>query len=416
MHTSLDKPKVEECLSKRENFRKSYVLLAFALYILLDGIFRVSSLPQFNNFDFLKFSPLKVPHRSWVYWNEREFLTSPDKNPPDTALLGSSLMMAALHGGDAVYLEQPQNVAFHHKSKLLADLLTAAAGKPESNFAFALGGEMVSDACILFEHMLKEKGAPQRVIYGIAPRDFMDSALPSVASTEIYRYMSHVSDLSDLEMKARTSPSEKIEYWLGKLSFIAGHKEDFIYIQQRWAKALTEKLLPYKDLDMVKTPLHIRRQAFSELPEDSGANEVLTCPPRVAQEAYEDNLAEYRYRYRKINWKQFDDQLSYLERMLSRARQTGVSVILVNMPLTSDNLAIMPENFYNRYLEKVTTLAERYQAKVLDLNNSQLFPRCYFADSVHLNMRGGKHFFEVLAERLFRSSDPQTKAIMIKQP
>lgn len=155
MHTSLDKPKVEECLSKRENFRKSYVLLAFALYILLDGIFRLSSLPQFNNFDFLKFSPLKVPHRSWVYWNEREFLTSPDKNPPDTALLGSSLMMAALHGGDAVYLEQPQNVAFHHKSKLLADLLTAAAGKPESNFAFALGGEMVSDACILFEHMLK---------------------------------------------------------------------------------------------------------------------------------------------------------------------------------------------------------------------------------------------------------------------
>ena len=414
MHTSLDKPKVEEHLSKRENFLKSYVLLAFVSYIFLDCLFRLVSMPQFDNLDFLKFSPLKVPHRSWVYWNEREFLTSPDKNPPDTALLGSSLMMAALHGGDAVYLGKPQNVAFHHKSRLLADLLSAASGKPESNFAFALGGEMVSDACILFEHMLKERGTPQRVIYGIAPRDFMDSALPSVASTEIYRYMSHISNLADLEMKARTSPSEKIEYWLSKLSFIAGHKEDFIYIQQRWAKALTEKVLPYKDLDMVKTPLHVRRQAFSELPEDSGANEVLVCPPQVKQEPYEDNLAEYRYRYRKINWKQFNDQLSYLERLLSRAKQAGVSVILVNMPLTEDNLSIMPDNFYTSYLEKVTTLAERYQARVLDLNKAQLFPRSCFADSVHLNMRGGKHFFEVLAERLF--SDPQTKAIMIKQP
>lgn len=416
MHTSLDKPKVEEHLSKRENFLKSYVLLAFVFYIFLDCLFRLVSMPQFDNLDFLNFSPLKVPHRSWVYWNEREFLTSPDKNPPDTALLGSSLMMAALHGGDAVYLGKPQNVAFHHKSRLLADLFSAASGKTESNFAFALGGEMVSDACILFEHMLKERGTPQRVIYGIAPRDFMDSALPSVASTEIYRYMSHISDLADLEMKARTSPAEKIEYWLSKLSFIAGHKEDFIYIQQRWAKALTEKVLPYKDLDMVKTPLHVRRQAFSELPEDSGANEVLVCPPQVKQEAYEDNLAEYRYRYRKINWKQFNDQLSYLERLLSRAKQAGVSVILVNMPLTEDNLSIMPANFYTSYLEKVTTLAERYQARVLDLNKAQLFPRSYFADSVHLNMRGGKHFFEVLTESLFRFSAPQTKAIMIKQP
>lgn len=374
-----------------KQFASSYVLLAFALYLVLDTTLR------FMPAEALKFSPLKVSHRSWVYWNMREFLQEPKS--PDTAIFGSSLMMAALHGGDAVYLDQPQNVCFHHKSKLFKDLM-AAQGIKEDNFAFALGGQMVSDAYVLFDNMVNNNRAPKRLIYGIAPRDFMDAALPSVASTEIYKYVSRMDDLSDIDMKARPSLGEKVEFAFNKASYIYGHREDFLYVQNRWAKELCKKLLGYKEMDLVKTIVHIRRQAFLELPEDSGPNEAMVCPPSMQAEPFTDNLNEYRFRYRKINWKQFNDQLSYLERLLALGQEKNVSIILVNMPLTTDNIALMPPGFYANYLEKVERMAASHKASVIDLNNPQLFPTTYFADSVHLNTRGGKHFFEVLAEKL----------------
>ena len=51
--------------------------------------------------------------------------------------MGSSLMMAALHNGDATYLKIPQNVAFHHRSAYLEALLSDKTKSPISTFAFA---------------------------------------------------------------------------------------------------------------------------------------------------------------------------------------------------------------------------------------------------------------------------------------
>lgn len=98
---------------------------------------------------------------------------------PQIAIFGSSLMMAALHGGDAVYTGLPQNVVIHHRSKLFKDLIKQT-GATVDNFAFALGGEMVSDAYVLLAQMLEQKEHPRCLIYGIAPRDFTDNTLPSV--------------------------------------------------------------------------------------------------------------------------------------------------------------------------------------------------------------------------------------------
>jgi hypothetical protein len=47
---------------------------------------------------------------------------------------------------------------------------------------------------------------------------------------------------------------------------------------------------------------------------------------------------------------------------------------------------------------------------LLNLNDPKIFPQKYFTDSVHLNTRGGEHFFQVLADRL--KADPETAAII----
>jgi hypothetical protein len=80
------------------------------------------------------------------------------------------------------------------------------------------------------------------------------------------------------------------------------------------------------------------------------------------------------------------------------------------MPLTEDNINLMPPGFYQNYLNKVTALTTSHKALLLNLNDPKIFPQKYFTDSVHLNARGGEHFFQVLADRL--KADPETAAII----
>lgn len=403
MRALLEKP-ISKKSESRESFLKSYALWALLGFLVIELGLRLTGSTAATLADSaLKFSALKVSHRSWVYWDVRELLT--EEKRPQIGLLGSSLMMTALHGGDAVYLNAPQNVCFHHKSTLLKDLIEEKLHQPGDNFAFALGGEMVSDAYELSRSLFKDKHQPQCIIYGIAPRDFMDHALPSVTSTEIYKYVDRYNDemasnLKTFNLAAYASPADKLEYLLKNLSFIYNHREDFLYLQHRYAAEICQNFLGYQDMEMVKTPLHIRRQAFSELPEDSGPNEVQICPPSVPQEPYVANLSEYQFRYRKVSRKQFNEQISYLAKLLDICRNRKIAVILVNMPLTRDNMGIMPEGFYRNYLDRVEAVATAGGADWLDLNKPSDFPQRFFSDSVHLNTRGGRRFFDVLTEKL----------------
>lgn len=395
-----DKPKplVKKLLS-------SYVICAALLFVGLEAV--GSALNTYAP-QTLALSPYKSANRSWVWWNVRDFgrLTA----APDIVLLGSSLMMAPLHGGDAVHLNSAQNVPLHHKSQLLEDLLQEKFNRNYHTFAFALGGEMVSDAWAISDTLLKGERKPKVIIYGVAPRDFMDSALPSAASTEVYKYMSRIGDLSAVDKDAYSSFWQQGENALSKISFTYKHRPDFLYIQHRWAKELFRKLLGYKELELVNSPYHVRKQAFSELPEDNGPGSLFVDPPGPAQEPYEANLDEYRFRYRKVNLKQFNTQLTFLERLLVLSEKENIRIVLVNMPLTEDNMGLMPPGFYQNYLDKVTALTTSHKALLLNLNDPKIFPQKYFTDSVHLNTRGGEHFFQVLADRL--KADPETAAII----
>jgi hypothetical protein len=376
----------------------SYAIAAFVLLLLFEG--GGWALTRYAP-EIASFSPYRSANRSWVWWNVKDFEKS---GAPDIVLLGSSLMMSPLHGGDAVMSGRPQNVTSHHRSSLLESELEKRFGRRYSTFAFALGGEMVSDAYVISDSLLTGKKKPKVIVYGIAPRDFMDHALPSAASTEIFKYMKRIGDLSAIDSEAYNSPVERAENYLSKISFAYKHRADFLYLQSRWAKALFRQM-GYKEMEVVNSPLHVRKQAFTELPEDNGPTSLFVDPPELPQEEYVANLDEYRFRYRKINQKQFDSQTNFLRRLLGLARKENIALVLVNMPLTEDNIKLMPGSFYSDYLAKVKSLSAENGAIVIDLNRPDLFPQKYFSDSVHLNRRGGAHFMAVLAEALKNNSE-----------
>ena len=384
----------DKLMSLWKSFSRSYALSALLAIVVVDFVVRFSiaywPIDHFNS-----------PNRSWVWWAVRDFRQSASdlKTKPDIVLMGSSLMMAAVHGGDATYLNQPQNVAFHHRSLVFEDLLEKKTGTKVNTFAFALGGQMASDAYALTSTLLRNDDQPKAIIYGIAPRDFMDNTLASPASTETFRYMSRLGGMEDVAWQSRSSFWEQVEFAFARISALYDHKLDFVYLQNKYVKDMLGCCPAFKDLESVHTPFALRKLALLELPEDQGPNDLMILPFKKEEYKFVDNLDEYRMRYRAFKPKLFELQLSFLERMLKFCHERGTAVFLVNMPLTEENVKLMPPGFYDNYKQRISNLASKYGADVVDLNNADVFGKELFADSVHMNGAGGVRFFRELAEK-----------------
>ena len=368
----------------------SFILLALLFFIALDLTARCT-------FKYWPIDHFNSPNRSWIWWAAQDFRAQ--KERPQIVLMGSSLMVMALHGGDATYLQIPQNNVLHHRSLLFEKLLDSVFHKRYSTFAFAIAGQMVSDAYSICSCCLDDPRKPDFIIYGIAPRDFMDNTLPNPASTETFKYLSRVSDLSKIAMRARPSIWDRFDYWVGGVSFLYAHRADLLYLQHHYARVIFSHLHFMADLDLANTPIALRKIAMMELPEDDATNEVFTGPYK-ATDKYLDNSSEYRSRYRQFNHKLFEEQRSYLSDMMNICDKRHMKLIVVNMPVTAGNVNLMPPGFYEQYLRTVTTMSFGHGDTFLDLNNPSVFTDDCFMDSVHLNGKGGVKFFEKLVSAL----------------
>lgn len=369
----------------------SYILFALTALVVLDVTARFA-------WPYLPIDHYNSPNRSWVWWAIKDFRQT--KEAPDVVLLGSSLMMNALHGGDSTRYNRPENAAFHHRSYYFEELLKNKYDKDVRTFAFAIGGQMASDAYVLSSRLLTGDKKPKTIIYGIAPRDFMDNTLASPASTETFRYVGRICDLSDEEWEARKGFWERVEHVFTKTSFLYQKRLDFVYLQNQAVKQVLTAL-GQKNMDITKAPFELRGIAFIQLPEDTGPSDLCFTPYDEHQAKYADNLDQYRYRYLPFKPKIYQTQLSYLEKLVKFAHDNDVEMVLVNMPITKENMDIMPPHFYDIYKKDVLALVAKYDSRIIDLNDQQRFPKKYFEDSVHLNGLGAVNFFDALTDKIF---------------
>jgi hypothetical protein len=368
----------------------SYVLIAILALVLLDAGARLS-------YPYWHLNRYGSPNKSWIWWAVSDF--HKQAQAPDIVLLGSSLMLEALNTGDATYSHTPQNVSLHHKSSCLQDDLARKTGSKPQTFSFAIAGQMASDAYAISSTLLNGHYKPTTIVYGIAPRDFMDNTLTNVTTTETFRYLSRVGDLSKTIAATKPSFWDAIDNSVAKVSFLYQHRVDLMCWQQRTSKLLLESF-GQRNLDSYHVPFELRRIAMKELPEDVASNETMVCPYGDPPVPYLDNLGEYRQRYAHMNQKMFKSQIGYLEQLLQYSKEQKINIVLVNMPLTADNVATMPTGFYQNYLSEISELSSKYDSKLIDLNLPGLFNRGYFADSAHLNGLGGMRFFDLLSDAL----------------
>ncbi len=341
------------------------------------------------------------PNRSQLWWATNDLRKL--KQAPEVVLFGSSLINTAVVGAEATYLNKPVDACLNHRSTYLENQLSLAGQEKQVVFSFAIPGQMASDAYALASTLLHGKLKPKAIIWGIAPRDFLDCELTDATSTDTYKYMSRLRNLNELRSLSVSSFWDIVARDLSELSFLYDHKSDFVFLQHKFLNQFIAKL-EHKNMDLINLPFALRKDALYEFMEDRAARELLIRPYDPNHQLFADNTREYRWRYREFRPKVFSTQLSCLALLTKYAHDNGVALYVVNMPLLPENLALLSESTYRRYLNQVSDIVTDGGGNFVNLQNPTIAQKQNYLDSAHLNGLGGQKLLDNFAQILNQSS------------
>ncbi len=107
-----------------------------------------------------------------------------------------------------------------------------------------------------------------------------------------------------------------------------------------------------------------------------------------------DHMKEaYLMRYNPLAPSQIRTQFAYFNRLLELCHKRHVPILVVNMPISEANVAIMPPQLYQYYLMETQRLCRENSVEFQDLNKAPLNEASNFLETVHLNPQGSTLFF-----------------------
>ncbi|MBS2010013.1 MAG: hypothetical protein JST01_23395 [Cyanobacteria bacterium SZAS TMP-1] len=358
--------------------------------------------------------PLESPYRSWIVSALADYPKMPPK--PKIAIFGSSLVVATVNDGDATTLGQEIDGTTHHRSITLERTLAGTAAQGPTTQSFAIGGQMASDAFAILNTLFNNSdpkikscfSPPATIVWGIAPRDLMDATFLDPYSSTTVSYLDKLTEKHDSLGMRKFYFWRYLEELADNCFYSYGQRDHFLVLQKQTMYSLLGilGLIRPEDMGTVKTPQELLRIARRELPEDNGLHQWMVKPQTQPISQFEDNSKEYTARYNPFKQKLFDSQMGYLDKFLALARQLGIKVLLVNMPLTRDNLALIPAGKYQLYLDSVRRAAAANDAAFIDYNDDKTFTREYFNDMVHLNGYGSRRFFQMVGDEIKKLNMP----------
>ncbi len=366
---------------------KSTALLALGLFILLNGSFSLAAA--------LNTKASKNSDQNGVLQTiDSAIQQFKDGGRPDVVLLGSSLIMAPVWTADFKRWGFAGAGDFyrHHHSKILETELSQSGRRPIEVFSFAVPGAMVSDMYLVADKILTGNKAPSLVVYGVAPRDFMDDLAAGETRTVVFDRLGEVADLNRSNF-ATSSFDEKFELILDRTIYLFGKRTRY----QAKADSFCRRVIA----------------CASENRQD---NDLFTATTAAVFPLFQDrqvlwrkSVDEYHMRYQKFNQTQFVKQQQFLQDLITTCNNRHTKLLLVNMPLTKRNLQLMPDGLYEKYLSSLETIARENSVPLLDLSKANYSDQCFY-DTVHLNEVGAKSFLGSLAKVIRNDSQGQLTA------
>jgi hypothetical protein len=322
-----------------------------------------------------------------------------DRRHADLVLLGSSLGMMltradycmAEHKGDRSKLNH-YDTRMEYLEKLFANKLHA----PCNSFNLAVPACMISDDSGILDYLIESNRRPQKLLLTLAPRDFVDNHIPPADATT-YRHClerrrqwsNKLLDIASPSIsfadKVSGALSEMWRYWRVRSDYRAAVE----FISCNFAERAPTLFATANHASYSRDNLKNIKLKFKDT---TGIFNDEKLPPAKIQQC----LDTYKEAYNPLNRHRMDEQFKFLDSMLERARKEKIDTTVAYMPLTAENLALLPVPV----AEEIRRACAANHVSFIDLNHPQLFTSDDFTDGAHLNSRGAAKFCNALTSEL----------------
>jgi hypothetical protein len=261
----------------------------------------------------------------------------------------------------------------------------------------AVAGSLVSDQYLIAKKYLASGKRPKLFLITIAPRDFLDNERKEVDRTATKSVLADFVLPNEFAAMLMSDPANALSK-SGALVHTALNGSSGWYKYradlQQLVSGVTARVTGHP-VSLIHVAEHANKPVQGEWwPK---AKELADAPSTGVRKPKPNTLADlpaYRKMYLPVNQELFQQQRTAFGNLLHLLRSENIPVLVVNMPLTKENLAILPDTVLNQYQTFVRSTCQAYGAQLWqpELN----LTRTDFSDSAHLNSSGGKKFFAAL--------------------
>ncbi|MCW5824477.1 MAG: hypothetical protein KIT34_16880 [Cyanobacteria bacterium TGS_CYA1] len=252
----------------------------------------------------------------------------------------------------------------------------------------SFGGSLISDQLLFVQNLLIHGNIPKIAFIMVVPRPFLDTTIDTKISP-VQCYFDNRFKTVDFKADFLSS----LDSWFSKFSNFYRTKSDYAVVMTSFFCSIFDR------------SANGSGQGLSKKNSLSFAGSEVSVNPRIA--ARPDWVLEESNHYKKayaFNSKVYERQLECFDSMLSLLRKRNTSVVLVTLPLTNENLALLPVGFKKMFEKDMQKLVSKHNAFLFQLQEDRNFDKFDFLDNVHLNGEGGIKFWRALGEQLEKKS------------
>ncbi|MBS1989168.1 MAG: hypothetical protein JSS83_01550 [Cyanobacteria bacterium SZAS LIN-3] len=368
---------------------------------------------------------------------------------PTIILVGSSLAQYASNLCDFGQYGRPdlnKEFASYSRFRYLDEVLARSGYKGPGKLETANlsnSGAMISEDFLIIKEALLKKNPPRAIVLEIGPRDFIDNMTPDPYRSRLAQVLSKKQE--PFVWRRDRSVTENVDLTAEKLSlFYSMRGELHDCLVKMACDNLHHPASVYQATLMAKLAPPPVADPAEKTAADPGQDQVAEGGAKTLAEGgkgtmkfghIDDNIgseklkeysvSEYKGRYLPVNRKKWSVELGCFKDLIAFCGEKKIPLIIVNMPLTERNLAVLPDDFKNEYestVGKICRDAERQNPRFgyVDLRHDNRFELSDFRDTVHMRSPGGKKLADLLgpivAEKIAAPSDAADAAKFAGKP
>jgi len=346
----------------------------------------------------------ELPEHGWSYWSVKA-IRNTDPKKVNVVVLGSSLVSAAITECDATLKKQQLDLCFYRGASYLDEQMRSQFHQSYQTLNLAAPGQIPSDAYLTMKAALANGITPGVVIYGVAPRDFIDHTLEDPCDTEAFHYFYQTMDMTDCPGELLKNPLRKLDSTLRQTVYLYSRAIPCSMTANTIGSGTLRLLLNIcfgGSQDIMERPVKadILRQ-FRPFDLEPGR---IVATPLSGRGPFLDNIQDYKDRYKQPSLDAYSTQMRFLERLVALCQNHDIEIILVNMPITRQNLELLDNTWQRRYVDDLSRIASTHRIDLLDQCEFDRYFHEDFRDSVHLNGVGGKKFINRLVQCMANKS------------